>query len=71
MLKFKIKEVYDRNLKRLSPPAQNVLIQHQQKDQRTGRERQRSRIRKNRRMMKIINLARKNMAAGKIIKVGK
>ena len=71
MLTFKIKDIYDRNFNRKLPAtsSMDVLVLHQQKDQRTGCEKRRSIIRKNRRMVEIINIARKNLATGKIIKV--
>lgn len=67
---YKLGDIYNKDLSKKTVTNTNVLVLHQQKDQRTGQEKRNSIRRKNRRMTRIINLARKNLAQGKIIKVG-
>ena len=69
MLTYQLRDIYNKNFERKTTKLPNILVLHQQKNQRTGQEARRSRVRKNRRMAEIINLAKKNLAAGKIIKV--
>lgn len=70
MLTYKIKDVYDEQLMKKNVVRPSVLVEHQQRSQRLGLEKRRSRQRKNRRMSEIISMARKNLAEGKVVKVG-
>lgn len=70
MLTYQIKDIYNEQLVKKDAVSSNVLVTHQQKNQRLGIETRRSRVRRTRHMTEIMNLARKNLAAGKVIKVG-
>jgi len=80
-MKFAINQVYDPNFNLKVNTPKNVLVYYQQQDQRSGIEQKKAAIKKRRRatmqrmeksktMANIINLARENLAEGKIIKVG-
>lgn len=69
-LTYQLKDVYDEQLVKKNDTSPSVLVDHQQRRQRLGLEKKRSRQRKSRRMVEIVNMARKNLAAGNVIKVG-
>ena len=80
-MKYRLNQIYGPEFERKKARLQNVFILHQQHDQETGIEQKKAykrkveRARKNRittnvKMTEIINLAKKNLAAGNVIKVG-
>lgn len=80
-MKYAINQIYGPEFNRKRTTSKDVLILHQQRDQETGIEQKKAAIRRrkretahriehNQKMAEIVNLARKNVAEGKVIKVG-
>jgi len=70
MLTYGIKDIYDKDFNKKPSIVINPVVAHQQRDQKRGLEQKKSRIKKNTRMAEIMNMARKNLEAGNVIKVG-
>lgn len=80
-MKFAINQIYGPNFDLKVNTPKDVLVSHQQQDQRSGIEQKKATIKKRKRatmqriqknitMAGIINMAKKNITEGKIIKVG-
>ena len=78
---YQLNQIYDSNLVLKETLSKDVSILHQQRNQRSGIEKKiaitkkrikdrRERIAANQKMAAIISIAKKNIAAGNIIKVG-
>jgi hypothetical protein len=80
-MKYCINQIYEPSFSRKNIPLRSVSILHQQQDQHSGVEQQKAAIKKRKRkqlqriahnqsMTEIINIAQKNLAEGRVIKVG-